>query len=98
VRLDSIETEKAMTIDVKQAVAVGTRHFEDLFGSIAPNFRLEEVVLNTKEQMWEVTFGFVDSDARGGLQALAPPTRVYKTVLVTMENGDVVGVKMRSPG
>ena len=80
-------------IDVKQAVTVAYKQFNDLFANAGyREITLEEVELSDNDAYWLVTFSyypFADESLKSFLN------KSYKTVKVDAENGAARSVKIR---
>ena len=84
-------------MDVKEAVEVATKHFEDLYPTTSlRDVLLEEVELSEDEQTWLVTLGF-DRKLPGTLGAIGANeySRAYKLFKIDDQTGKVYSVTMR---
>ncbi len=82
------------------------QYCNDLFGSVADRFLLEEVELSDDERHWFITVGFDGPAVSQSKDAIPEPLhsympqlleRVYKVVDVDAQTGTVRAVKMRQP-
>jgi hypothetical protein len=95
-------------IDVKQAVTAAKAYVSELFPSgEALDLRLEEVEHSQETNRWEVTLSFLmkrplPEGLRGPMIDIAvasvlaqPYDRVYKTIGVEDQTGEVISMKIR---
>jgi hypothetical protein len=90
-------------LTVKEAVRAAEQWVRDLYPQQElEHLRLEEVTLSDDELYWRITLGWVEpavqvpvfSSALGGRDIHVLP-RVYKTLEVDAETGDVKSMKIR---
>ena len=84
-------------MDVKQAVQTAKEHVALLFADEdVMNVGLEEVEFDELDKVWAITIGFSRSWGRpGGLFLDVNFPRIYKTVRIRDENGQMESVKHR---
>jgi hypothetical protein len=75
------------TIDIKEAVKSASKYLNGLYGRAIDNKRVEEVEVDEDDD-WLITVSFVDTDD-------LVPERVYKTLVVDSETGEVLAMRMR---
>jgi hypothetical protein len=80
-------------IDVRDAAGIAVEYLQSLPMMPADAIRLEEVVMSEDEKSWLITLSVVDNDWVG-LPMDSPP-RLYKTLKVDAEKGDVLSMKIR---
>lgn len=88
-------------LTVKDAVQAAERWVRDLYPEGDLNhLRLEEVSLSSNERFWDITLGWVEPALRHPLSPVFSSTlqalpRVYKTLHVDAETGEVKSMKIR---
>lgn len=63
---------------------------------VKQGFHLEEAFFNKKENVWKITYSFFQkNDPLNALQELAgiEGRRIYRTVEIDNENGEILGMK-----
>ena len=98
---DKHTLEESKIIDVKQAVRLAKKYFDELYeGEDLPNVLLEEIEITEDEKLWLITFGY-DTDHTVELPydtVLGPRVRHlrdYKTVEVDAVTGELIALKIR---
>jgi type III secretion system FlhB-like substrate exporter len=74
-------------IDVKKAVKIASQYLKVLYGNTMANARVEEVEVDENDD-WLITLSFVD------IEDLVPE-RVYKTLAIDSETGEVLAMRIR---
>lgn len=96
-------------VAVKEAVKLSLENLGDLFpGETMPGLRLEEVARSEDQHNWEVTVSYLNPDfdrevasrekGNNGLSYFLGdkkniPSRLYKTVTISVEDGTLVGIR-----
>lgn len=75
-------------IDVKKAVKIASQYLNGLYGQSIGNTRVEEVELDDEDGVWLITLSFVDIDD-------LVPERIYKTLEIDLETGQVLAMRIR---
>lgn len=75
------------TVDVKKAVKLASQYLNGLYGNAIGNTRVEEVEQD-EDADWLITVSFVD------MQDLVPE-RVYKTLEIDSETGEILAMRIR---
>jgi hypothetical protein len=75
------------TIDIKEAVKSASKYLTGLYGRAIDNKRIEEIEVDEDDD-WLITVSFVDTND-------LVPERVYKTLVVDSETGDVLAMRIR---
>lgn len=74
-------------IDVKKAVKTASQYLKVLYGNTMANSRVEEVEVDEDDD-WLITLSFVDMED-------LVPERVYKTLVIDSETGEVLAMRIR---
>jgi len=86
----------APPVDVKTAVKIATRYFNDLFQHPFTDLAVEEVELSDDRQAWRVTLGYVLTDP--GLPAYFgsnKSSREFKVITIDAQTGEPTSMKIK---